>query len=752
MTYPKTDQDLQGTLAHYGVKGMKWDESKKGKRGKKDLRGIPTSGTVGDVIAKYDGADGSTKKPSAYGARDLRSDADRFIGRIVDRENQKDPNFAKPRFKTDLTTKELIARSEERKRERRRRENKKKHEQRGLTQSSLSEDSIDDTLKHYGVKGMKWGVRKDKRGAVKSVVRRAPLQGSNEFDGPNADGKAQLVKMYAGRGTLKRLKANYAGARRPINQGLKTLNKSEKYAGKDLTNTRSKIYKEYHKDVSNLVLEKLDASTTLKLRPKDRFVIDGYDYDSRTGKAPRTHMISDQSAYERKSEYSQRAASDILKRHNSMATDVTTGTAKNAQFYGAAALTLALGQPLIAGPLAAVGGVRTYSEVYRRRKTNAATNAFMKSKGVAHADMDSEDEDDGIDYIIRYGVSSSGAIEDIELEAYPKGEADLEHSEITFGEILQHNELYSSNGSIDDYLMHYGVKGMKWGVRKDRGSSGKRKTTSAKSKSKSTDSELKDKVRSIASSVKKNLSAESINKRRVDRVNAKTKKTEAKAARAEEVRKAKEKLTAAKDRKNLAEGKPTSSDKKPTPTKTKTVTSKATGTAGLTNDELKAKVERMELERRYAAATSSSKSSGVVATFAKGAGGKLSARLQAEVANRVFQAVLGGKDAPKAKTKLAETPTPKVAEQVQNITNAAKKNPSSTPPVTAMAMGLVGAASMAASMNKNRSSQKAKFGPRPSGVSDSFSDEIIDGFMNIKNTQYTTARDFNREIELYRRR
>lgn len=451
------DSELDTALSHYGVKGMKWDESKKGKRGKKDLRGIPTSGTVGDVVAKYDGTDGSTKKPSAYGARDLRSDADRFIGRIVDRENQKDPNFAKPRFKTDLTTKELIARSEERKRERERRQNKKK----------------------------------------------------------------------------------------------------------------------------------------------------------------------------------------------------------------------------------------------------------------------------------------------------------LAHSDITFGEILQHNELHTSDISIDDCLMHYGVKGMKWGVRKDRGSSGKRKTTSAKSKSKSTDSELKDKVRSIASSVKKNLSAESINKRRVDRVNAKTKKTEAKAARAEEVRKAKAKLTEAKDRKNLAEGKPTSADKTKGKTTT-TATSKSTGTAGLTNDELKAKVERMELERRYAAAaspaTSAKKSSGVVATFAKGAGTKLSTRLQAEVANRVFKALIGDDDKPKGKTKLGDVSAPKVSEHVKNITDAAKKNPASTPPVTAMAMGLVGAASMAASANKNRSSQKAQFGPKPSGVYDSFSDEIIDGFMNIKDTQYKTARDFNREIELYRRR
>lgn len=449
------DSELDDALIHYGVKGMKWDESKKGKRGKKDLRGTPTSGTVGDVIAKYDSTDGSTKKPSAYGARDLRSDADRFIGRIVDRENQKDPNFAKPRFKSDLTTKELIERSEERKRERERRQNKKK----------------------------------------------------------------------------------------------------------------------------------------------------------------------------------------------------------------------------------------------------------------------------------------------------------LEHSEITFGEILQHNELYSSNGSIDDYLMHYGVKGMKWGVRKDRGSSGKRKTTSAKSKSKSTDSELRDKVRSIASSVKKNLSAESINKRRVDRVKAKTKKAEAKAARAEEVRKAKEKLTAAKDRKNLAEGKPTTADKKATTT---TATTKSSGTAGLTNDELKAKVERMELERRYAAAaapaTPAKKSSGIVSTFAKGAGSKLSTRLQAEVANRVFKALIGDDDKPKGKNKLGDVSAPKVSEHVKNITEAAKKKPSSTPPVTAMAMGLVGAASMAASANKNRSSQKATFSPRPSGFTDSFSDEIIDGFMNIKNTQYKTARDFNREIELYRRR
>ena len=160
----------------------------------------------------------------------------------------------------------------------------------------------------------------------------------------------------------------------------------------------------------------------------------------------------------------------------------------------------------------------------------------------------------------------------------------------------------------------------------------------------------------------------------------------------------------------------------------------------------------MELERRYAAAASSSKKSSVASTFAKGAGSKLSARLQAEVANRVFKALLGDDAKPKGKDKLGDVSAPKVAEHVQNITEAAKKKPASTPPVTAMAMGLVGAASMAASANKKRPSQKAQFGPKPAGVYDSFSDEIIDGFMNIKDTQYKTARDFNREIELYRRR
>ena len=40
--------------------------------------------------------------------------------------------------------------------------------------------TYDEYLEHYGVKGMKWGVRKNRTGHVKAVVRRTPLRGSDE--------------------------------------------------------------------------------------------------------------------------------------------------------------------------------------------------------------------------------------------------------------------------------------------------------------------------------------------------------------------------------------------------------------------------------------------------------------------------------------------------------------------------------------------------------------------------------------------
>ena len=62
--------------------------------------------------------------------------------------------------------------------------------------------------------------------------------------------------------------------------------------------------------------------------------------------------------------------------------------------------------------------------------------------------------------------------------------------------------LRATDQDIDDYLMHYGVKGMRWGVRKDRNSIGKK---SNKSKSKSTDSNktnTKSKDKSSSSTTK----------------------------------------------------------------------------------------------------------------------------------------------------------------------------------------------------------------------------------------------------------
>ena len=161
---------------------------------------------------------------------------------------------------------------------------------------------------------------------------------------------------------------------------------------------------------------------------------------------------------------------------------------------------------------------------------------------------------------------------------------------------FRHDEVESD---LDDYLMHYGVKGMKWGVRKDgkpqgyQGGSSKSKSKSkskTKTKTKRKSKPRPDAVDRIKSNLKK--TAGKIKDARKDRKKAKP-KPKPKAKRELDVSKAEAEAHAINARRD-------SSPSLFSPDTTKTMLTDRTRTGGMTDAELKATIQRMHLETAYA--------------------------------------------------------------------------------------------------------------------------------------------------------
>lgn len=359
-------------------------------------------------------------------------------------------------------------------------------------QTDLKSVPMSDALMHYGVKGMKWGVRKDRRGAVTSVVRRDRSVKTNEYD----DKKVPYLKTHGVNDSLDGLRRTYKKAQTPINRGLKSLNSSEKYATADLTDNKSKIYKEYHKDVSNLVEEKLIASAGANIRNKDNFVVDQFDYDSRKGGAPKVKNTSNVGPWSMDRD---KVVKDyhrtVLNRHNTDKNDLDDAVKRNAA--AAVVSYLAVG-PI--GPTVVLGtafGASIPAEQQRRKKVNED----LRKRGFTHS---SSGESPSGYYHIALGVSASGHIGEVVLGANPEGA--LKQSDLTAV-------------PMDEALMHHGVKGMKWGVRKSRSAKYLDGKVGSKKRKNKLTSAQKERIKKAKIKAKADI--------KVAKLNAKTKKTEA---------------------------------------------------------------------------------------------------------------------------------------------------------------------------------------------------------------------------------
>lgn len=255
--------------------------------------------------------------------------------------------------------------------------------------------SDNDGLAHYGILGMKWGVRKSMTGHIKA---RATLNKKGQR-------AADLAEEISGKRSSEKFDeafdSIYKKASGKIRAGTRTLNNDPRYKGQDFRKP-SALRTEYYNKYSKMVETQLTAATTLTNFKKyygDSSLKLKWDFDVSKELVPRAKIV--------------------------------------------------------------VSGKST-----REEKQKAREDRRNVRNSVSHADVDLQDYDDlDLEIDIEFELDDLGHILDFDLKL---------QKETLMEEINDSNLQIEHTRAIgEDYLAHYGVLGMKWGVRKDPRSSGR---------------------------------------------------------------------------------------------------------------------------------------------------------------------------------------------------------------------------------------------------------------------------------------
>ena len=244
-------------------------------------------------------------------------------------------------------------------------------------------ESVDEFLEHYGVKGMKWGVRRARNGKIRA---RATMSKRDLDDADWLDGGTNRPESFN-----KAYHKTYRNAAGKIRQGIRKINKDPKYVKQDFRKD-SPLRKEYYSEISKMSTEQLNAAASRKgASPSKRFEL-RFDFDvSREAKPTIT----------------------VRRRDTRLGRKDARKTAKESR-----------------GPSALDKTIKAVKEVKHAEDESATFDLVVDEMG----------------YILDLGI--------------PVDEVD---------EVEQ-------SDNVDEFLAHYGVKGMKWGVRKDRSGGGSRKS------------------------------------------------------------------------------------------------------------------------------------------------------------------------------------------------------------------------------------------------------------------------------------